>query len=230
MPVRLAHRVAGLGLAGVTTLGLAGGAVAAHASASPAPGTPAAAGAPASMGHRPMPVEPMALQYAQTLWSLRGAQLERTYMVGMIMHHKAAIAMAQLEVQRGKHPALKTMAHNIIAAQQHEVSQLTGWLKTWYGVTPSQAMARAPKAARMQFAEMDRMMAQMMAQLRRVPAGAAFDIAFMQRMVPHHQMAIIESQPAQSFAVHAPLQLTANNIVSSQESEVEQLLSWLKTW
>ncbi len=173
---------------------------------------------------------PLAHPYGLVLNSLAGRQLEITFMAGMIPHHQAAIAMAKLELQRGTHAQLKTMADNIVASQQHEIDQMTNWLRDWYGLSPAQALAAAPPQASALIRAMAPAMKHDIAMLAATPAGNRFDIEFMRMMTPHHQQAIIEAQPAQDGATHTQLQLTASAIVSSQEQEVQQMLSWLMAW
>jgi hypothetical protein len=48
----------------------------------------------------------------------------------MIPHHQGAIDMARVELANGKDPALRTMAQDIIKAQEGEIATLKGWLST----------------------------------------------------------------------------------------------------
>ena len=161
---------------------------------------------------------------------LNGPAMETTFMAGMIRHHAAAVAMARLELARGTHAQLKAVAQQIIASQNTQIGQMTRWLHAWYGLTPAQARTRTPADLRSMLGSMDAGMRQMMARLAAVPAGPAFDRAFMEAMIPHHQMAIMESRTVSERADHPQLRTLASQIITSQSTEIRQMRAWLHAW
>jgi hypothetical protein len=54
---------------------------------------------------------------------------DQAFVRGMIAHHRAAIEMAQIQLQHGKDPQQRQLAQEIIKTQQHEVEKMTAWLK-----------------------------------------------------------------------------------------------------
>jgi uncharacterized protein (DUF305 family) len=62
------------------------------------------------------------------LANLKGSDLDRAYIEGMIGHHEGAIAMAKQALKFTQRPALKTMAEAIVRTQSEEVTQLQSWL------------------------------------------------------------------------------------------------------
>ncbi|NMR31867.1 DUF305 domain-containing protein [Arthrobacter sp. SF27] len=176
---------------------------------------------------QPEPTSPTAYEFGETLAGLEGEELEVTFMAAIIPHHRAAIEMAQLELERGEDPDIRTHAENIIASQQHQIDQFTRWLDEWYGLTPEEAREQAPREARAEMREMDRETKRTIRELRRVEAGDDFDEAFVVRMIPHHQAGIIEFLEPQSRAPHAELRVAATTGIVTQEAEAADFRTWL---
>jgi uncharacterized protein (DUF305 family) len=61
---------------------------------------------------------------------LKGAKpFDSKFMQMMVPHHTGAIAMAKVELAKGNNAELKTLARNIISAQQREVKEMNAQLK-----------------------------------------------------------------------------------------------------
>lgn len=48
---------------------------------------------------------------------------------GMIVHHQGAIQMAETELKEGKDDTSRKLAETIIAAQKHEIAEMTAWVE-----------------------------------------------------------------------------------------------------
>lgn len=176
---------------------------------------------------QPMSTSPTAYGFGETLSRLDGRRLEVTFLAGIIGHHRAAIEMAQLEVQRGTDPDIRTHAQNIIASQRHQVAQFTQWLKQWYGLTPEQAMRQVGPEAQREIMRMDRQSQQDLADLRKTSAGRGFDLQFVRMIIAHHTAGIIEFLEPQARAMHAQLRVAASSGITTQEAEVADFRTWL---
>lgn len=62
------------------------------------------------------------------LGTLSGAQFDKTWLTMMTEHHTGAVDMAKTELKNGSNPDAKTLATNIIAAQNAEVTTMKGLL------------------------------------------------------------------------------------------------------
>jgi uncharacterized protein (DUF305 family) len=57
-----------------------------------------------------------------------------------------------------------------------------------------------------------------------------FDLAFIDAMIPHHQMAVMMATMATMRAEHPELQTLAQTMVDEQQREIEQMQTWRAAW
>jgi uncharacterized protein (DUF305 family) len=57
-----------------------------------------------------------------------------------------------------------------------------------------------------------------------------FDKAFIDAMIPHHQSAIEMAQVAREKSRNSRIKELAENIVSAQQTEIEQMKAWREQW
>lgn len=146
---------------------------------------------------------------------------DEMYVLMMVPHHEQAIEMADLVPSHTDNAELTTLAAAIKAAQQPEIDQMTGWLKDW-GLTPM-TMAEAhmhDMGSTGMMSEAD------MAKLEGL-SGAAFDKAWLQLMIAHHQGAIVMSNSLFEDGVDPQVQHLAEGIVTTQQEEITQMESML---
>lgn len=94
------------------------------------------------------------------------------------------------------------------------------------------AVAAPVSAAPPMLPGMDRMQEQMdqdVAELRGL-TGRDFEIAFMEKMIPHHESAVMMAQLVPTRATHPELKTLAQDIIASQQQEIAQMRGWLKDW
>jgi uncharacterized protein (DUF305 family) len=60
--------------------------------------------------------------------------------------------------------------------------------------------------------------------------GAAFELAFMGAMIPHHAAAVAMARLALTRGSHPQLKVLARQIIAAQNREIAQMTSWLRTW
>ncbi len=60
--------------------------------------------------------------------------------------------------------------------------------------------------------------------------GDEFDAAFIQGMIPHHQGAIDMANAALASARHDEIKKMAQDIISSQQREIDQMKQWQTNW
>lgn len=159
----------------------------------------------------------------------KDANFDLRFIDGMTPHHEGAIAMAQEALQKSKRPEIKKLAQDIINAQQQELAQMKTWRSTWYpkaNVTPM--MYNAQMGHMMPMSEAMRSSMMMNGDL-----GAAddqFDLRFLNAMIPHHQGAVTMAQQALEKSDRPEVKQLAQNIVDSQQKEIDQMNQWKKAW
>lgn len=60
--------------------------------------------------------------------------------------------------------------------------------------------------------------------------GDAFDAAFIEGMIPHHQGAIDMAIAARASAGHDEIKRMAEDIISAQQREIDMMKQWQKNW
>ena len=60
-----------------------------------------------------------------------GDAFDEAFLAEMIVHHEGALDMAELSAKNAKHPEIKQLSTEIIAAQKREITQMKQWQKDW---------------------------------------------------------------------------------------------------
>jgi uncharacterized protein (DUF305 family) len=157
------------------------------------------------------------------------ADYDLRFVDAMTPHHQGAVEMAKEALSKSKRPEIKKLAQDIIAAQNREINQLKQWRQAWYPKAGSTPMAwHAP---------MNHMMAmspeQMQAMMMKGDLGAAdaqFDLRFINAMMPHHEGALVMGQDALSKSKRPEIKKLAQEIVTSQQKEIDQMKQWRQAW
>ena len=157
------------------------------------------------------------------------ADFDLRFVDAMIPHHQGAVEMAQEVLSKSQRPEMKKLAQDIIAAQNREINQMKQWRKAWYPKADSKPMAW--------HAQMGHMMAmspeQIQAMMMKGDLGAAddqFDLRFLNAMIPHHEGALVMAKDVLSKSKRPEMKKLAQEILTSQEKEIDQMKQWRKAW
>ncbi|MFI8483631.1 DUF305 domain-containing protein [Streptomyces rubrogriseus] len=136
---------------------------------------------------------------------------------GMIPHHRQAVEMADLAPDRARSAEVKKLAADIKKAQDPEIKTLSGWLTSWGEDVPAEG------AMDHSMHDMGGMMtAEEMTELENA-SGKAFDTAFMEMMIKHHEGAVEMAKTEQADGAYGPAKKMAGEIIDSQSEEIEQM-------
>lgn len=135
----------------------------------------------------------------------------------MIPHHQQAITMARQATAKASSPQVKQLAARIENAQQPEIAMMTGWLRSWG--------APMPRAGGIHMGE-GMMSEHDMARLGTL-SGNAFDRAFLQMMIKHHQGAVTMARTEQARGSNGEAKALAASIANSQSAEIATMRGML---
>lgn len=151
--------------------------------------------------------------------------IDQHFIEQMIPHHEGAIAMANLALEKAKRPEIKTLAQAIVKAQADENQQMKSWYRDWFGKDVPQG--RVMMGGMMSQGGMHMGSTEDIDGLRN---ALDFDKAFIEQMIPHHQMAIMMARMLESGTARSEMLQLAKNIQSSQAVEIQQMQGWYAVW
>ncbi len=152
-----------------------------------------------------------------------GQNIDQHFIVQMIPHHEGAIEMAKVALEKSKRPEMIALANGIIEAQMREITDMTAWYSSWFGGVPPKGGMGAMGGMHMDGMTGD------MADLRAASA-TEFDREFIDQMIPHHEMAVMMASMLQGSTQRPEMQQLAQDIISSQSSEIEMMRGWRSAW
>jgi uncharacterized protein (DUF305 family) len=134
----------------------------------------------------------------------------------MIPHHKQAISMSEIALEKSRNQEILKISEQIKSLQSSEISQLKYWLKA---TDSSMAMDHDMKMSGM-------LSTKEFNSLKRL-TGLKFDRTFLQLMIKHHQGAL-EMLDLISDSRNAEAQALAKAIKSAQSKEITSMKLLLK--
>ena len=135
----------------------------------------------------------------------------------MKIHHQGAVDMAELVLEKGTNETVRKMATQIISDQRKEIAVFDSIIAVQKSGTDTAFFRKS-------------MQDMHHTSLKDVRSGV--DKEFLEMMIPHHEGAIVMARTyLQNNAKNARLKTIANNIIKSQQAEIDQfkqLLSGMK--
>jgi uncharacterized protein (DUF305 family) len=173
----------------------------------------------------------------------RNERAEIRFLQGMVDHHQMALDMAADCLEKASTPSVMTVCESVIAAQSAEIELMQGWLLDWYNIAyePMSMMEMLDMMEMSVMGGMDSMhgghgamadtpftdppmMMGMFAGFNRLE-GVAYEIAWLESMIDHHDDALHMSQRILSRVAHDELGELAEQIVADQMTEIELMES-----
>lgn len=136
------------------------------------------------------------------------------FAVQMVPHHESAVEMSRLAMERAERPEVRTLAAAIIRTQSAEIEQLRSAAQRLGAGTDNPGMGMG-----MGMGSVD---------LAKVAPGEAFDRAFLEEMIPHHQMGVHMAQMVQRRGSDPEIHALAASMVTAQTAEIDLMQGWLQ--
>jgi uncharacterized protein (DUF305 family) len=149
-----------------------------------------------------------------------GKYSDERFIDAMVPHHQGAIAMAEVALKNGEHEKIKDLSRNIVSTQQAEIEELKSIKKEVF-CTSNVPMEMSQEQMRGMGMMMDP---------QELARSESFDRAFIDAMIPHHQSAIEMAKVAYEKSENPRIKKLAENIVSAQQAEIEQMKRWREQW
>lgn len=152
------------------------------------------------------------------------------YATQMITHHQQAIEMSDLALQKSTNQQIRALATTIRNAQNPEIAQMSGWLRTWGAPVPSaNAVSEHAHHGDMEgMAGMEDMMSQTQMDQLKNATGVSFDRTFLELMIKHHEGAVASSNAYKDQADNPQARAKAEEIATSQQGEIDQMKQLLQ--
>jgi len=149
-----------------------------------------------------------------------GRYSDERFIDAMVPHHQGAIAMARVALKNAEHEEISELSRNIVSTQQAEIEELKAIKKEEFG-TSNVPMEMSPEQMRGMGMMMDP---------QQLAHEEPFDRAFIDAMIPHHQSAIEMAKVAHQESDNPRIKELAQNIMSAQQEEIEQMKRWRQQW
>jgi len=162
------------------------------------------------------------LQPVAPIGTAPASGMDAMFIEQMIPHHDDAIEMAELALTRAEHPEIRQLAADIKRTQTAEIARMRTWYRKRFGTGfPHAGGSSSMMGGMMGSGGMD------MADLE---VAEAFDKAFIEAMIPHHQTAIMMSRMAGGASGRPEMRGLTSSIIEAQSTEIDKMRAWYDEW
>lgn len=154
--------------------------------------------------------------------------IDRHFIEQMIPHHADAIAMGHLALENAEHQEIKELGQNIINAQSAEIDQMKSWYQGWFNKAVPDVFAGTNHG--MGSGMMHGGMMNNESDIESLRTAKPFDKAFIEEMIPHHQMAVMMAEMLKNSTTRPEMKQLAEDIIKAQNKEIEQMRNWHSQW
>ncbi len=146
----------------------------------------------------------------------------------MIPHHEDAITMAEIALEKSKYQEIRSLAQDIKRTQSEEIAQMREWYKNWFDNDVPDVFSGTSHGMGSGVIHMG-MMGDT-TDIESLKTAVYFDKVFIEKMVPHHQTAVMMAQMLERTTDRAEMKQLAKNIIDAQTREINSMRSWYRQW
>jgi uncharacterized protein (DUF305 family) len=159
----------------------------------------------------------------------RANAVDRAFVREMVPHHRMAVEMARMAVEKAEHQEIQSTAEDIIRTQGREIRQLRKIARR-LNVKPAamgdhEQMMEDAETLGLTMEEMGMSMDMSM-----LEDADPFDREFIGMMITHHQGAIRMARSERRDGRHRRLRAIAKHVIRAQSKEIRQLNRWRERW
>lgn len=156
--------------------------------------------------------------------------IDQHFIEQMIPHHEDAITMSKIAQTKAQRPEVKQLADSIIDSQGKEITQMKSWYKDWFGKDVPSDNQVMNQHGMMGNSSMHMGMMGDASDMTRLEQASDFDKAFVEEMIPHHQMAVMMVNMLKGGTNRPEMKKLAEDIDNAQTKEIDLMRGWLKEW
>jgi uncharacterized protein (DUF305 family) len=149
-----------------------------------------------------------------------GEYSDERFIDAMVPHHQGAVEMAEVALENAEHEEIRSLAEDIVTAQEAEIEQLKKIKQREFG-TSEVPMEMSQEQMRGMGMTMDP---------QHLAHREPFDKAFIDAMIPHHESAIEMAQLARKESDIPEIQDLSSNIIDAQRREISEMQEWRERW
>lgn len=154
--------------------------------------------------------------------------MDAQFIEQMIPHHEDAITMAGIALVKAQHSEIKQLAQDINRTQSEEIEKMKNWYRDWYGKEVPDIFASTGHG--MGSGRMHMGMMGDATDMERLETTTDFDRAFIEEMIPHHQMAVMMAQMLERTTNRPEMKQLAKDIIEAQTQEINSMRDWYRQW
>ncbi len=146
---------------------------------------------------------------------VRANETDMTFVTEMIPHHERGVDAADLALTRAKHAEIKRSARELLQFQSTELANMRV-VRDVLGKAGVKVGDLGVPATSLD--------------LRELRNATDFDRAYIDQMIPHHELAIRMARPEHEQGIHADLRRTATDVSDLARFQIRQMKRWRRAW